>query len=128
LHSPAYSEQNSIHPIGARVVLPTVMNGGRSLAAQAGDITSAAANTAAPYPAPNIAAGLHFILWPLPVLGGHISHKRFEPPLSRVACFEENASKESIEYSDHWRPIRLKLEWFQFESNSAINARGVAST
>src|SRR6266851_6021486 len=67
-HSGAYSEQNSVQPIGARAVAPTEANSARSLAAFAGGIASAAASAAVAIPAPSIPVGLHFILWPLPVL------------------------------------------------------------
>src|SRR5438552_2693426 len=41
-HSGAYSTQKSIHPIGARLKAPTVMNSGWSLAAFAVGVASAA--------------------------------------------------------------------------------------
>jgi hypothetical protein len=33
-----------------------------------------------------------------PVLEGHISHKRFEPPLIARGHFEDNADKQRDEY------------------------------
>src|SRR3954454_21268440 len=67
-HSGAYSEQNSVQPIGARAVLPTEMNSTRSFAALAAGTASAPASAVATMPAASIPVGLHCILWPLPVL------------------------------------------------------------
>jgi hypothetical protein len=60
-------------------------------------------------------------LWPLPVLEGHISHKRFESPLIAQSHFEDNASKQHDEYCDHSMRIRLKLKLIQFDSKAGIN-------
>jgi hypothetical protein len=60
-------------------------------------------------------------LWPLPVLEGHISHKRFESPLISQSHFEDNPSKQRDEYCDHSTRIQLKLKLLQFESNAGVN-------
>jgi hypothetical protein len=60
-------------------------------------------------------------LWPLPVLEGHISHKRFESPLIAQSHFEDNASKQHDEYCDHSMRIRLKLKLIQFDAKAGIN-------
>jgi hypothetical protein len=65
-------------------------------------------------------------LWPLPVLEGHISHKRFESPLIAQSHFEDNASKQHDEYCDHSMRTRLKLKLIQFDSKAGINPRDVA--
>jgi hypothetical protein len=58
---------------------------------------------------------------PLPVLEGHISHKRFESPLSSQSHFEDKASKERGEYYYYSRQILIKFEKLQFESNARFN-------
>src|SRR4051794_4860264 len=73
-HSGAYSEQNSVHPIGARAWLPTVIKSGRSLLAFAAGAASAPASAATATAAPNISAGLHFMPWPPLFLWDHTSH------------------------------------------------------
>jgi hypothetical protein len=60
-------------------------------------------------------------LWPLPVLEGHISHKRFESPLISQSHFEDNPSKQRDEYCDHSTRIQLKLKLLQVESNAGVN-------
>src|SRR5262245_44232518 len=97
------------------------MNGGRSLAAWAGAIARAAASAAPARPARSISAKFPFILWRLPVLEGHISHKRFESPLISQSHFEDNPSKQRDEYCDHSTRIQLKLKLLQFESNAGVN-------
>jgi hypothetical protein len=69
---------------------------------------------------------LYFILWPFPVLEGHISHKRFVPPLIAPGDFEDNADKERDEYCEYSRQIRIKSGLIQFESNCRINRRRCA--
>src|SRR6516225_3120103 len=78
-HSGAYSEQNSSQPIGARMLPPTEMNGGRSLRAFVGDAAMAAAIAATAIPVANFLVGHHFIcVAPCLFSRGHISHKQFE--------------------------------------------------
>src|SRR5215467_11970358 len=120
-HSGAYCVQNSRQPIGARAAAPSDINSGCSLAAWTGVTASAAASAAPARPAPSISAKLHFILWPLPVLEGHISHKRFESPLIAQSHFEDNPSKQHDEYCDHSMRLRLKLKLIQFDSKAGIN-------
>src|SRR5262249_13255377 len=120
-HSGAYCVQNSRQPSGARAAAPADMNSGRSPAAWAGAIASAAASAAPARPAPSISAKFHFILWPLPVLEGHFSKKRFDPPLISKSHFEDNPSKQRDEYCDHSTRIQLKLKLLQFESNAGVN-------
>src|SRR5262249_26785464 len=119
-HSGAYCVQNSRQPIGERAAAPSDINSGCSLAAWTGATASAAASAAPARPAPSISAKLHFILWPLPVLEGHISHKRFESPLIAQSHFEDNASKQHDEYCDHSMRIRLNLNWKQLASRAGI--------
>jgi hypothetical protein len=61
-----------------------------------------------------------------PVLEGHISHKRFEPPLISRGHFEDNADKQRDEYGSYENRIRLKSELVKFESNARINRRAPA--
>src|SRR5215467_5949323 len=120
-HSGVYCVQNSRQPMGARAAAPSDINSGGSLAAWPG-VTASAAPSATPVrPAPSISAKFHFILWPLPVLEGHISHKRFESPLISQSHFEDNPSKQRDEYCDHSTRIQLKLKLLQFESNAGVN-------
>jgi hypothetical protein len=58
---------------------------------------------------------------PLPVLESHISHKRFESPLSSQSHFEDNASKNRSEYCDYLKRILIKFEMLKFESNAKLN-------
>jgi hypothetical protein len=58
-----------------------------------------------------------------PVLEGHISHKRFEPPLIPRGDFEDNADKQRDEYGSYENRIRLKSELVKFESNARVNRR-----
>src|SRR5256712_2419320 len=120
-HSGAYGAQNSRQPIGARAAPPSDINSGCSLAAWTGVTAGAAASAAPARPAPSISAKLHFILWPLPVLEGHISHKRFESPLIGQSHFEDNPSKQHDEYCYHSSRIQLKLKLVYFESNAGVN-------
>jgi hypothetical protein len=69
---------------------------------------------------------LYFILWPFPVLEGHISHKRFVSPLIAPSDFEDNADKEHDEYCEYARQIQIKSGLIQFESNCRINRRRCA--
>src|SRR5262249_10495894 len=117
-HSGAYCAQNSRQPTRARAAVPTGMNSGRSPAAWTGVTASAAASAAPARPAPSISAKLHFILWPLPVLEGHISHKRFESPLIAQSHFEDNPSKQHDEYCDHSMRLRLKLKLIQLAAGA----------
>src|SRR5258708_10218724 len=113
-HSGAYCAQNSRQPIGARAAAPSDINSGCSLAAWTGVTAIAAASAAPARPAPSISAKLHFILWPLPVLEGHISHKRVESPQIGQSHFEDTASKQHDEYLPPSTLIRVKLKCLQF--------------
>src|SRR5262249_34768350 len=116
-HSGEYCAQNSCQPTGARAAVPTDMNSGRSLVAWTGATASAAASAAPARPALSISVRLDFILWPLPFLEAHISHKRFESPLIPKSHFKDNQSKQHDKYCDHSKRIHLKLKLVHFESN-----------
>jgi hypothetical protein len=72
--------------------------------------------------APSRSATLHFIIVTLPGLEGHISHRRFEPPLISPTHFDDKPSKQLDECSYYSKAIPLKLQLIQFEMNPAINA------
>jgi len=120
-HSGAYSAQNCLHPAGARAASPTEMNNARSLAAWAGAIDSIPAVAKAASAARHRSRTLEFIIVTLPGLEGHVSHKRFEPPLILQIQFEEKPTKQLDECCYHSTRIHTKLKSIQFESNSGIN-------
>src|SRR5262245_55506371 len=70
---------------------------------------------------PSRSARLHFIIVTLPGLEGHISHRRFEPPLISRTHFDDKPTKELDECWLYSRGIPLKLQLIQFEMNPAIN-------
>src|SRR5262249_28512073 len=119
-HSGAYCVQNSRQPSGARAAAPADMNSGRSPAAWAGAIASAAASAAPARPAPSISAKFHFILWPLPVLEGHISHKRFESPLISQSHFKDNKRKKPENSCNNPPQIKQKLNLLKFKSKAGV--------
>src|SRR4030095_823555 len=94
----------------------------RSLAARAGTKASVAANAILARLTPSRSATLHFIIVTLPGLGGHISHRRFEPPLISPTHFDDKPSKQLDKGSYYPKQIPLKLQPIQFEMNPAINA------
>jgi hypothetical protein len=71
--------------------------------------------------APSRSATLHFIIVTLPGLEGHISHRRFEPPLISPTHFDDKPSKQLDECCYYSKGIPLKLQLIQFEMNPAIN-------
>jgi hypothetical protein len=77
-------------------------------------------------PAPNRSATLHFIIVTLPGVEGHISHRRFEPPLISPTHFDDKPSKQLDECSYYSNAIPLKLQLIQFEMNHAVNAPDAA--
>jgi hypothetical protein len=120
-HSGAYSAQNWLHPAGARAASPIEMNDARSLAAWADAIDSIPAVAKPASAARHTSRTLRFIIVTLPGLEGHVSHKRFEPPLILQSQFEEKPTKQLDECCYHSTRIQTKLESIQFESNAGIN-------
>src|SRR5208283_975071 len=93
LHSGSYSTQNSIQPIGARVVSPNVMNRGRSSAMLAVGI-ACTARARRPAAAPRLSNALTTeLMTPLPTCWGHVCHKAFALRLSWVLQFEVKTDK-----------------------------------
>jgi hypothetical protein len=97
------------------------MNNARSLAAWAGAIDSIPATAKPASAARHASRILEFIIVTLPGLKGHVSHKRFEPPLILQSQFEEKPTKQLDECCYHLTQIRTKFESIQFESNAGIN-------